>query len=178
MPTPDIIAIAALGKETRYIGYNDELLWRIPADLQRLKEHTKGHPLIMGRKTYESIGRPLPHRTNIILTRDPTYPAPAECIVVTNPEEALAQAAAAPGGSDKIFIFGGAEMYTLFLPYTTTLLLTLVSSDLAGTARFPAYSDAFTQTAAEPIAYHEQDGEQIPYQWVTYRRNETPKSVQ
>lgn len=167
---PEIIAIAALGRHTRYICHDDQLLWRIPEDLQRLKRLTNGYPLIMGRKTYESIGRPLPQRTNIILTRDKEYPAPASCVMVTTPDAALSAAVAAPGGSEKIFIFGGAEIYQLFMPHVETLLLTLVDSDTPGTATFPEFTADFTAVAEEPVGYHEQNDECIPYQWVTYRR--------
>lgn len=164
MNQPQVIAIASLGKETRFIAQGDELIWHNPADLKRVKELTMGHPLIMGRKTYESIGRPLPGRTNIILTRNVDYTA-AGCLVVTSPEEAL-QVAKQSEGSEKIFIFGGAEIYSLFLPQTDTLMLTVVESTKEGTARFPEFSEDFEESTRHGGGMFE--GE--PYEWIDYKR--------
>src|SRR6266481_9440529 len=88
---PVVSAIAALGKNTKVIGKNNALLWHIKEDLQRFKKLTLGHPIIMGRKSYESIGRPLPGRTNIIITRNPEYTAEG-CVVVHSLDEALIKA--------------------------------------------------------------------------------------
>ena len=77
---PRISAIAAIGAKTRALGKNNDLIWKIPDDLKRLKNLTVGHPIIMGRKTYESIGRPLPNRTNIVITRDANWNAPGVTI--------------------------------------------------------------------------------------------------
>ena len=164
MNRPEIIAIASLGKETRFIAKGDELIWRIGEDLKRVKEITMGHPLIMGRKTYESIGRPLPGRTNIILTRNTDFTAEG-CEVVHTVAEALTAAEGAEGG-DRIFIFGGAEIYQLFLDKTDTLMLTVVDSAQEGTARFPEYETNF-----EKVATHgggEFEGK--PFEWVDYKR--------
>ncbi len=159
-----IIAIAALGKNTRYICRGTELLWHNPDDLKRVKALTLGHPLIMGRKTYESIGRPLPGRTNIILTRNTDFTAPG-CVIVSDKQAALNAAANAPGG-DKIFIFGGAEIYTLFLNDTDTLMLTLYESDKPGTARFPEFASEFTQATQHGEGTFENE----PFAWVDYVR--------
>src|SRR5437868_6783924 len=119
---PIISAIVAMA-ENRVIGKNNQLPWRMPADLQHFKAITTGHPILMGRKTYESIGRPLPNRTNIIMTRDATYTA-AGCEVVTSIDEALQRANDLH--SHEIFIIGGAEIYHQLMPRIQRLYLTII----------------------------------------------------
>jgi dihydrofolate reductase len=124
----------------RVIGRNGELPWRLPADLARFKRLTMGHPLIMGRKTFQSIGRPLPGRTSIVLTRDPSFSAEV-AIVVGNIDEALARAAACPGG-DEAFVIGGGEIYRQTLARAESMLVTLVNASIAGDAWFPIIDPA------------------------------------
>ena len=162
---PEIIAIAALGERTRNICQGDQLLWTIPDDLKRVKSLTLNHPIIMGRKTYESIGRPLPGRTNIIITRNKDYQADEQCVVV-NDLDAAFEAARKVEGGEQIFIFGGAEIYTLALDKTDRLMLTLVDSDKPGSAKFPEYEDKFVvEKRYEPGGYND-----LSYQWVDYVR--------
>ncbi len=162
MQKPEIIAIAALGKRTRNICHDDELLWRIPEDLKHVKETTLGYPLIMGRKTYESIKRPLPNRTNIIITRNLNYPSSSDYIVVNSLEDALKAAEQAPGGKEKIFIFGGAEIYELAMPITEKLILTLVDSDKLGNRQFPEYESEFVVKNVTGGGIFEGDS----YEWI------------
>ncbi len=165
-----IVAIAALGKDTRFICEDDRLLWRITEDLKRVKDITMGHPLIMGRKTFQSIGKPLPGRENIVLTKNTSYQA--EGIKVAHSvDEALKIAKEGPGG-DKIFIFGGAEIYNLFIDHTDTLLLTLVDSDKQGTAKFPPYKEKFHVVKQEKGGNYYDKDTQItsPYEWLTLER--------
>lgn len=133
-----ISMIAALGKNTRAIGKNNQLLWKIPGDLQRFKNLTIGHPIIMGRKTFRSIGRILPNRQNIIVTRDQNLKV-LGATVCRSLEEALARAQET--GSPETFIIGGAEIYKQALPLADKLYLTSVESDLEGDAFFPDYSE-------------------------------------
>lgn len=170
MKNPEIVAIAALGKDTRDICHDSELLWRIPEDLQRVRQETLGHPIIMGRKTYESIGKPLPGRTNIVLTRNTDFRAPG-IVVVHSANEAIETAKRHEGGEEKIVIFGGAEIYTLFLPKTDALKLTLVDSTKKGTAQFPEYTEMFTETKRSEIKIYDDNGINTPYEWVDYIRN-------
>ncbi len=165
---PEIIAIAALGKDTKFICADDKLLWNNPEDLKRVKEITMGHPLIMGRKTHDSINRPLPGRENIILTTNPDYKAEG-CKVVHSVEEALEIAKKAPGGDSKIFIFGGSEIYKLFLDQTNKLMLTLVDDDKVGTHVFPDYEDDFEES--EHHGSFEFDGH--PYELIDFKRKTT-----
>lgn len=168
---PVISAIAAIGKN-RELGKGGELVWRVSDDLKRVKQLTMGHPLIMGRKTYESIGKPLPGRTNIVVTRDDTYEAPG-CVVMHSLEEALKEARAIE--DMEIFIFGGAQIYTEALPYTDRLYLTVVNdTDSEADSFFPKY-DEFTQpdspagfTKVVERKEHAQDN--LSYTWLTLER--------
>lgn len=161
---PEIIAIAALGRKTRAICSGQNLLWTIPEDLKRVKEMTMGHPLIMGRKTYESIGKPLLGRTNIIITNNRNFQAEG-CKIVHSLDEAL-HIANDSKGADKVFIFGGGEIYRLALPQTTRLELTIVDSDEDGDAHFPEYEDDFVEVKTEQGGIYEG----TKYDWVTLER--------
>jgi dihydrofolate reductase len=129
-----ISLIAAMG-ENRVIGAGGAIPWHLPADFKHFKELTMGHPIVMGRKTFESIGKPLPGRTNIVVTRDASYRRDG-VVVVASPEAALAAAADAEG-ADEVFVIGGAEMYKLFLPQAERVYLTRVHGTFEGDAFFP-----------------------------------------
>lgn len=134
-----ISAIAAIGKN-REIGKNNELLWKIPEDTKYFRDTTSGHPVIMGRKTWESMhSRALPNRTNIVVTRNPDFKAEG-AIAVTSVESAIAQAKGHPG-DDEIFIIGGAEIYKLALPLTDRLYITMVNGTFDADAFFPEYPE-------------------------------------
>lgn len=137
-----ISAIAALGKHTRVLGKEGDLVWDIPADLERFRNLTRGHPVIMGRKTWESIPaerRPLPKRANIVISRNADYQAPG-ALVVTSIDAAL-EAAKKAEGADEIFIIGGGAIYEAALPFTDRLILTLVDDETPGDAHFPPYPE-------------------------------------
>ncbi len=147
MPNPPshIALVAAFGKDTRAIGKDGKLLWQLPEDLARFKQLTQGHPVIMGRKTWDSLPskfRPLPGRTNIIVTRIEDYPTEGAVVAHSLPE-ALSLAKRAEG-ADEIFVIGGGELYRAALPFADRLYLTLVESDATGDTFFPAYTDDFT----------------------------------
>ena len=127
-----VVALAA----NRVIGNQNRLPWHLPADLQHFKKITMGKPILMGRKTWESIGRPLPGRTNIVITRDKNYVAEG-CVVVHSMEAAL-QAA---GDSAEVMVIGGAEFYRQALPYARTLYLTCVEGEFEGDTFFPELDD-------------------------------------
>ena len=115
----------------RVIGKDGKLPWRLPDDMKHVRALTVGKPVIMGRRTYESIGRPLPDRTNIVLTRDPGFAAEGVSVART-PEEALRLAADA----SEIIVFGGAEIFRLFLPMAERIYLTQVEADVGGDTYF------------------------------------------
>ena len=132
-----ISAIAAIGKNN-VIGQNNDLVWKIPDDLARFREITKGHPVIMGRRTFESIGRPLPDRTNIVISREKDY-ATEGVSVVYSVDEAIEKAKSL--GNDEIFVIGGGEIYRQFMPYTDKLYLTIIDAEADGDVFFPDYSE-------------------------------------
>ena len=123
--------IAALGPD-RLIGVRNALPWRLPADLKRFKQLTMGHPIIMGRKTHESIGRPLPGRQNIVISRKKHYRAEG-CRVAHSLGEALSVVET----ESEVFVIGGAELYREALPRAEKLYLTLVEGDFEGDTYFP-----------------------------------------
>jgi len=132
---PYISAIVAMSKN-RSIGKNNRLLWHLPADLRHFKQLTTGHPILMGRKTYESIGKPLPNRQNIIITRDLGFTAPG-CDVTHSLDEAI-NVAAKNNDQAEIFVIGGAEIYRQSLPHIQRIYLTIVHEQFEGDVFFPA----------------------------------------
>jgi len=128
-----IVAMAA----NRVIGRDNQLPWHLPADLKHFKQLTTGKPILMGRKTWESIGRPLPERTNIVITRDTDYTA-AGCVVVHSIDAALRAA----GHNDEVMVIGGSELYRQVLPQATTIYLTRVHADIQGDAVFPEIDES------------------------------------
>ncbi len=143
-----ISIIAAIGKN-RELGKDNKLLWHIPDDLPRFKKLTFGHPIIMGRKTFESIGRPLPNRTNIVVTRDSSYEVEGATIVHSI-EKAIEIAKGIenlPAGGE-IFVIGGGQIYEQALPFADRLYLTIVDAQAEADTDFPDYSE-FKKTISE-----------------------------
>ena len=124
--------IAAMDKN-RVIGVDNQLPWHLPNDMRRFRETTRGHSVIMGRKTHESIGKALPQRHNVVLTRDRSFAA-EQCVVVHSLDEILAL----DDGSSEIMVIGGAELYRIMLQHTTRLYLTYIDAVFAGDQTFPA----------------------------------------
>jgi dihydrofolate reductase len=161
-----ISAIAALGKN-RVIGKNNELLWHIPDDLKRFKSLTMGHPVIIGRKTFESIvsklGKPLPGRTNIVVTRDAGWSFDAEAnsvLVAHSVKDAIEKGRAI--GSKEVFIGGGAQVYEQAFPFVDRLYLTLIDDEKEGDAYFPAYETIFTKKIKEETRTYDA----LKYTWI------------
>lgn len=128
MIVSSIVAIS----ENNAIGKDNQLLWRLPADLKHFKEITTGHPVIMGRKTYESVGRPLPNRRNILITRNTALQIEGVEVVNT-----LEQALALCEGTEEVFIVGGAEIYKMAMPVTDQIFLTVVKGVFDADTFFP-----------------------------------------
>jgi len=137
-----ISLIAVIGKN-RELGRGNKLLFQIPEDMKFFREKTKGHAIIMGRKTYESIGHPLPNRTNIIITRDSRYMIHDPSVRVVNSiDEALEYGKSVE--KSEVFVIGGAQIYSLAMSYADKLYLTLVDSEVPDAdALFPAYETEF-----------------------------------
>jgi dihydrofolate reductase len=160
-----IVAMAQNG----VIGRDNSLPWRLPDDLKRFRAFTLGKPILMGRKTFESIGRPLPDRINLVLTRDRSWYAEG-VIAVHSVEEALTQA----GSSDELVAIGGAEIYRLVLPFARRIYLTHVHADVPGNITFPEVDS--TQWA--DVEYNSQpadDEHAYPLTFVTLERRNAPE---
>ncbi len=141
-----ISMIAAIGKN-RELGRGNELIFKIPEDMKFFKEKTRGHVVIMGRKTYESIGRPLPDRVNIVISRNTDYEVSDRVIKVKSIEDAIE--VAKEHEKTEAFIIGGAQIYALAMPYADKLYLTLVNKEVKDAdAFFPEY-DEFTKVLFE-----------------------------
>ena len=132
------ISIICAMDEKRGIGKDNKLLWDIPADLKRFRAITSGHPIIMGRKTFESIGRVLPNRTNIIVTHNSSFIIP-NSITVSSLEDAF-EKAKSKQGSEEVFVIGGGQVFQQALPLASRLYLTIVDGDFEADTFFPDYS--------------------------------------
>jgi len=157
--------VAAIARN-RVIGIGGRLPWHLPEDLRRFKRLTLGAPVIMGRRTHESIGRPLPGRRNIVVTRQAAARW-AGCTVVPSLPAALALAADA----SEAFVIGGAELYAEALPHASRLYLTLIDATYDGDTWFPAFEAvAWREVSREPGTA--ESG--LPYSFVTYERRASP----
>jgi len=138
-----LISLIVAMDRNRLIGRGNALPWHLPADLAHFKAVTMGKAIIMGRKTYESIGRPLPGRHNIIISRNPVFSAPG-CTVVASVEAALAAA----GEVDEVMVIGGAQLYAELLPRAQRIYLTRIEAEFDGDAWFPSLDAASWQEVA------------------------------
>lgn len=153
-----VLLIAALARN-RVIGRDNRLPWRLPADLRRFKELTMGHTLLVGRKTFESIGRPLPGRKMLVVSRREGY-APEGVRVARSVQEALDLAR--EGGETELFVGGGAEIYRQTLPVADRLHLTRIEEDVPGDAYFPELDETEWR-----LVDREDHGpsEEVPFAW-------------
>ncbi|MBE6022617.1 MAG: dihydrofolate reductase [Cellulosilyticum sp.] len=133
-----MIKLIAAISQNNQIGLANQMPWHIPEDLEYFKQVTSGHTILMGRKTFESIGRILPNRRNIILTRDSNFIV-SGADVIHSIEKALELCK----GLDEVFIIGGGEIYSQFLPYADMLYLTLIEKYIEGDTSFPHFKDSF-----------------------------------
>lgn len=133
-----ICLIAALSKNYQ-IGIHNQMPWHIPEDLSYFRQMTTGHTVIMGRKTYESIGKPLPNRNNVVLTTNPHFSVPK--VTILNSFSAALDLCC--NTSEPIFIIGGGEIYKAFLPYADRLYLTLINQVVVGDTSFPQFEKDF-----------------------------------
>jgi dihydrofolate reductase len=161
MPRPTISLIAAVARHGA-IGRNNQLLCRISEDLKFFKRTTFGSPVIMGRKTWDSIGRPLPGRRNIVITRNPQWQAEG-----AERAGSLREALSLVQNAPKAFVIGGGEIYREALPMADELVLTEIDAAFEADAFFPDWDRTqFTSQASEP--HTSEHG--YPYRWVTYQR--------
>lgn len=162
-----IISLIAALTENRVIGKNNDLPWHLPDDMKYFMQTTKGHYVIMGRKNWDSIPekfRPLPNRTNLVITRQPDFRAPGATVVNSL---SLALEIARTAGQSEVFVIGGAEIYRLALPLATRLYLTEIQTQLQGDTFFPDYD---RQAWVERSRNHHSADERhlFPFDFVIY----------
>lgn len=151
MSVPRITIIAVIGKN-RELGKDNHLIWNLPGDLKRFRKITKGHPVIMGRKTFQSIGHPLANRTNIIISSHPSYSSyPSYTVLFASSlDEAIEKAKSAPG-KEEIFVIGGGSVYAQAIGRADRLYLTIVDAVAPGADTFfPDYSRFMRVISEEP----------------------------
>ena len=164
MPNKRLSIIVAMARN-RTIGIHNTLPWRIPEDLKHFKALTMGHHIIMGRKTFDSIGKPLLGRTTVVVTRNRELHI-AGCVIVHSLEEAMNACA----GDEEIFVAGGAELYSQALPLANTLYLTEIQHDVDGDAHFPPFDkNVWLEIAREPRRL--EIPQPLEYHFVIYRLN-------
>lgn len=167
MQKPLVVAIAAIGRN-RELGKGTDLLWKIPDDLRRFKALTAAHPIILGRKTFESIlgylGKPLPNRQNIVVTSDSSW-SHEGVIRVASVEEAIKKGKELD--TEQVTIGGGGQIYKAALPYTDILKLTLIDDEKDADSFFPEYEREFTKVLADEAREYER----LKYRWVDVARN-------
>ncbi|HLV76673.1 MAG TPA: dihydrofolate reductase [Marinobacter sp.] len=163
-----IVAMA----RNRVIGRNNQLPWYLPGDLKYFKQATMGKPVIMGRKTWDSIGRPLPGRMNVVISRNPEWQAPAGAVAVTSLEKALvkAEAQAELDGGDEVMIIGGGQIYAEALPLVDRMYITQVHAEVGGDAYFPEVNwDSWEEIGREDFSAS--DNNPYDYSFVVYQRS-------
>jgi dihydrofolate reductase len=157
------VTLIAAAAENNVIGADGRIPWHLSADLQRFKRLTMGHPIIMGRKTWESIGRPLPGRVNVVITRREDYKAPG-AVIVNGLEDALRHVQRA--GHPEAFVIGGGDIYRLALPHADRVELTRVHTRVDGDARFPELDE----TEWREVVREAHEGEGLAYTFLTLER--------
>lgn len=161
------VSIIAAVSTNGVIGLNDGLPWRQSTDLKRLKALTLGHHYIQGRKTYDTVGRPLPGRINVVITRQPDFAAEG-IIVVHTLEDALRVAEAA--GDPEAFVAGGAQIFEQALHRADKMYLTRIHAELAGDTFFPEFDDVSEWHLADAEHFDADEKNQYPYSFLTYER--------
>jgi dihydrofolate reductase len=157
-----ISMIWAMGRDNA-LGCKNRMPWYIPADFAYFKKATMGKPVIMGRKTFESIGKPLPGRKNIVITRDTSY-NPEGCIVVNSIDEAMESA-----GEGETFIIGGAEIYRAFMPIADKLYMTLINEEFEADSFFPEIDYSRWKLVSSERGIKDEKNP-FDYEWLVYER--------
>lgn len=165
-----ISIIVAKGKNN-VIGRDNQLPWHLPGDLKHFKNTTIGHHVIMGRKTFESMGKPLPGRTSIVITRNKDYAVPPGHHVVNSLDEALDLARSK--ALSQVYVLGGAEIFKLALPLTDELVITEIDAAPEGDTFFPPLNDEAWEKVAQEDHYKDEKNK-YGYSFLTYRRKSAP----
>jgi len=164
MTAPPTITLIAAYAANRAIGRDNALPWHLPADFAHFKRTTLGHPIVMGRKTWESLPRALPGRINVVVSRQAGYQAAGAQVVGS-----LAEALAACGEAPRIFVIGGAQLYAAALPLADEVIATEVHAEVAGDAFFPLLPDGLWREVSRAAAPPENG---YAYDFVVYQRSD------
>ncbi|GAB3263821.1 type 3 dihydrofolate reductase [Larkinella harenae] len=160
------ISLIAAVAENGVIGRDNDLVWLLPDDFKYFKQTTSGHPILMGRKTFESLGKPLPNRLNVVITRNANY-QPEGTIVVDSLDKALEEARKT--GIAEAFVIGGAEIYRQAIPFADRLYLTEVKASFEGDARFPDFNQSdWEELSRRPHPADERHA--VPFDFVIWER--------
>ncbi len=168
--TPPHVSILVAMAKNRVIGRNNALPWQLPPDLKRFKELTMGHHIVMGRKTYESIGRPLPGRTSVIITRQPDYQVPG-AIVVASIDQALKVCSEGKEVDQEIFVIGGAQIYRQSLGLCQRIYITEIQQEFDGDTLFPELNQQEWREISRE-KYRLNDGDGLEYHFVVLDRGD------
>ncbi|MCK8043868.1 type 3 dihydrofolate reductase [Shewanella sp. 1CM18E] len=152
------IAMIAAMANNRVIGKDNQMPWHLPEDLRHFKAMTLGKPVVMGRKTYESIGRPLPGRHNIVISRQPELAIEGVTTVTS-----FAEAKQAAGECEELVIMGGGQLYAMLLPQADILYLTEIALDVEGDTFFPEWNDGSWQEVSRDVAKNDK---QLEYSFI------------
>ncbi|MVM28921.1 dihydrofolate reductase [Spirosoma sp. HMF4905] len=162
------ISLISAVAENGVIGLNNDMPWHLPDDFAFFKRKTSHHPIIMGRKSLEALGKPLPNRTNIVITRNPDFTADGVTVVHTL-TDAVAKAKESERRTEEIFVIGGAEIYTMALPIATTLYLTEIHQAYEGDTYFPAFDkNEWQEVSRRPHPADERHA--VAFDFVEYER--------
>ncbi|QDK80970.1 dihydrofolate reductase [Spirosoma sp. KCTC 42546] len=162
------ISLISAVADNGVIGLNNDMPWHLPDDFAFFKRKTSHHPIIMGRKSLEALGKPLPNRTNIIITRNPNFTAQGVRVVHTL-DDAIDKARKADRATDEIFVIGGAEIYAMALPIATTLYLTEIHQAFEGDTYFPEFDKSeWQEVSRRPHSADERHA--VAFDFVEYER--------
>ncbi|WP_280769416.1 dihydrofolate reductase [Salipaludibacillus daqingensis] len=159
-----MISMIAAFSEGRVIGKDGDMPWHLPADLQHFKKVTSGHPILMGRKTFESIGRPLPKRRNIVLTRDENFQASGVEVI-----HDVSEVTPLMNEKEEFFVIGGATLYELLLPKAERLYITKIEHTFSGDTFFPIIDEKNWQVVSEQTGVVDEKNK-YPHTFLVYER--------
>lgn len=168
IPETMLLSIIVAMAKNRVIGNKGKIPWHLPEDLKRFKQLTMGHPIIMGRKTFDSIGKPLPGRTNIVITRNKQFSAQG-VVRADNLDDAIRKA----GGQNEIFVIGGAEIYREALPRADKIYLTLIEQEFEGDTFFPEVELEKEFRIVEEGESQRSAKSGLLFRFITYQRHHT-----
>ena len=161
-----MLSIIVAKAKNNVIGKNNELIWKLPEDLKRFKQLTTGHTIIMGRKTFESLGRVLPNRKHIIFSQNPDFKVNDENVEIVH---SMLQIQEYIESEEEHFVIGGAMIYNLLMPYITKMYVTQIDKEFEGDAFFPRI-DENTWEVVERTEVMEDENSHLKYEYITYKR--------